>query len=34
LTLRSLATDARWEEAMQVMMPIFKRRVELVAQAA
>lgn len=34
LTLRSLATDARWEEAMKVMMPSFKRRVEPVAQAA
>jgi hypothetical protein len=34
LTLRSLATDARWEEAMQVMMPSFRRRVEPVAQAA
>ncbi len=34
LTLRSLATDARWEAAMQVMMPSFKRHAEPVAQAA
>lgn len=34
LTLRSLATDARWEDAMQVMMPSFKRCVEPAAQAA
>jgi hypothetical protein len=34
LTLRSLATDARWEPAMQAMMPSFKQRVEPVAQAA
>lgn len=34
LTLRSLATDARWEPAMQAMMPSFKQRIEPVAQAA
>lgn len=34
LTLRSLATDARWEPAMQAMMPSFMRRIEPVAQAA
>lgn len=34
LTLRNLATDARWEDAMRVMMPIFKQCVEPVAQAA
>jgi hypothetical protein len=34
LTLRSLATDARWEQAMNVLMPTFKRPVESVDQAA
>ena len=34
LTLRSLATDARWEPAMNVLMPTFKRPVEKVNQAA
>ncbi len=34
LTLRSLATDARWEQAMNVLMPTFKRPVESEDQAA
>lgn len=34
LTLRSLATDARWEPAMQVLMPAFKQPVEAVNHAA
>ena len=34
LTLRSLATDARWGPAMQAMLPSFKRRIDTVAQAA
>ena len=34
LTLRSLATDARWEAAMEALLPKFKRQVERVAQAA
>jgi hypothetical protein len=34
LTLRSLATDARWEPAMRAMMPSFKQRIEPAAQAA
>ena len=34
LTLRSLATDARWDVPMGVMMPSFNQRVEVVAQAA
>ena len=34
LTLRSLATDARWDAAMEVMLPTFRQRVEPVSQAA
>lgn len=34
LTLRSLATDARWDAAMEVMMPTFRQHVEPVSQAA
>ena len=34
LTLRSLATDARWDTAMKVLMPTFRQSVEPVNQAA
>ncbi len=34
LTLRSLATDARWDTAMGVLMPTFKRSVQPLSQAA
>lgn len=34
LTLRSLATDARWDIAMDTLMPTFRRSVEPVNQAA
>ena len=34
LTLRSLATDARWDVAMNVLMPAFKQSVEPANQAA
>lgn len=34
LTLRSLATDARWDPAMRAMLPSFKRQVEVVGRAA
>lgn len=33
-TLRSLATDARWDVAMDVLMPTFRQSVELANQAA
>ena len=34
LTLRSLATDARWDVAMDVLMPTFRQSVEAVNQVA
>ena len=34
LTLRSLATDARWDVAMDVLMPTFRQSVEAADQAA
>ena len=34
LTLRSLATDARWDVAMDVLMPTFRQSVEAANQAA
>ena len=34
LTLRSLATDARWDVAMDVLMPTFRQSVKAVNQVA